>query len=80
MSEQRANFEHGKKMDGLFMSGEAVRDVRDATLADECLSSCLLQPRDKQSAEPRRPKGVLSRQTDGRTDWTDGLTTRQTNG
>lgn len=38
---------HGEKMDGLFMSGEAARD--DATVADECLSSCLLQPRDKQA-------------------------------
>lgn len=46
---------------------EGVSDIRDATLADECLSSCLPEPRDKQSAELRRPRGVL-RQTDGQAD------------
>lgn len=64
MSEQRANLKQGAKMDGLFLSAEAARDVGEA---DECPSSCLPEPRDKQSAEPRRPRGVLSRQTDART-------------
>lgn len=54
-------------MDGLFMSGEAVRDIRDATLADECLSVILFASATGQTVSRAAQAERRAEQRHGRT-------------